>query len=94
MSKQSSQLLQRKTRAYSDLPYCETTFHSISKNTFKNLSEINSLQSSKRYFFFPSGQMSNKSFLMSVFTGYIFFQNSFYVTEYSNYRNTEGSVYP
>lgn len=33
MSKQSPQLLRCKTRVYSDLPYCETTFYNIRKKT-------------------------------------------------------------
>lgn len=35
MSKQSPQLLKCKMRAYSGLPYCETTFHNIRKKLLK-----------------------------------------------------------
>lgn len=73
MSKQSSQLPQCMARVYSDLPHHETIFHRIRKNAFKKLSEITLLQSSKRYFFFPSGQVKKEGFIMPMFTEYIFF---------------------
>lgn len=72
MSKQSSQLLQCMSRIYSDLPNCEITFHRIRKKSFKKLSEIKLLQSSKCYFFFPSGQVKNEGFITLMFTEYFF----------------------